>query len=170
MTNEEKGITSEAQIRIDREDQAFTSFQRAIYTFMLVVFFGVMATIGVWYFEPVPSENYQRELLTKQVYPGGEIKLHIQVTWTKTCYSRLRRNIVYSNGVLVPFEREIRLNKEGHRDFVISQLIPEDAPPGPTKWIVITEWFCNPLQYWVPKSVDLEPLEFEILPPKGIAP
>lgn len=167
MTDEGRGITSEAQNKITRDYNAFTRLQKAIYTLMLVICVGVLSTMGVWFFEPPPVSDYKRELITKQVYPGEAVKLHVSVTWTKTCYSRLRRNIIFNNGVLVPYEREIRLNKEGHRDFIISQLLPNDAPPGIAKWSVMTDWFCNPLQYWLPTTIALDPLEFEILPPKG---
>ena len=167
MTEAERKITEEAHVVRDRQEASFTKFQKAVYTLLLTAFFAAAATIVMWIFEPAPYREYKRELLTKEVYPGGEVKLHVQVEWTKTCYSRLRRNIVFSNDVLVPYEREIRLNKEGYRDFVIIQKLPEDAPPGLTKWVVVTDWFCNPLQYFWPRSINLEPLEFTILEPKG---
>jgi hypothetical protein len=151
------------------KEEGFSRFQKALYTLMLVLFIGVGVTLLIWIFEPNPytDDGYKRNLLTKQVYPGDNIRLEVDVNWTKTCYSRLRRNIIYSNGVLLPYEREIRLNKAGRRRFIIEQEIPIDAPAGPAKWVVITDWFCNPLQYFWPRTVDLEPLEFVILPPKG---
>lgn len=167
MTDAEHGNMGFAQEQKNKSDSAFTKLQKAIYTLLLTIFFAAAATLIMWALEPAPYRDYERELLTKEVYPGGLVKLSVKVEWTKTCYSRLRRNIVFSNDVLVPYEREIRLNKEGYREFVITQQLPLDAPPGLTKWVVITDWFCNPLQFFWPRTINLEPLEFTVLPLKG---
>lgn len=164
MTDQEKQLFIEAEMAAHKSDNAFTKFQRAVYTLLLVTFFGVGATLIIWVMEPAPTADYRRELLTKEVYPGGEVKIKVTVTWTKTCYSRLNRRIVFSNGIPVPYEPEVRLNKLGLQEFTIAQKLPEDAPPGPAQWIVVTEWFCNPVQYFLPNTVSLPPLDFMVLP------
>jgi hypothetical protein len=128
------------------------------------------AFIGtVWILEPAPSFKYNRTVLTPYVEQGGYFKLEIDVYWTKTCYSKLYRNIIDGGGTIIPFEREVRSNTLGQHHFEISVKIPKDATPGPARWEVRTEWFCNPLQNYWPKSVDLEPINFTIVPVGGMS-
>lgn len=167
MTEPERYIIRQSEAQANEADRAFTKIHKIIYTVLLVIFVGCTSTMVLWFFDPPPFESYQREIITPYVRQGGEVKVRVKVEWTKDCYSRLRRNIIFSNGVLVPYEREVRLNKAGRKEFVISQQVPYDAPPGVAKWVVYTDWFCNPLQYFVPTTVQLEPLEFTIIPAKG---
>lgn len=127
----------------------------------------LLGMILVWELEPPPSGTYERTLLTTEVEPGGTFKLRINVVWTKTCWSVLHRQIVDGAGKITRYESEPRLNHEGRRTFVIQSQVPLDAVPGDAEWIVRTDWYCNPWQWQKPKSVELEPIKFKILPPRG---
>lgn len=169
MTEQEKIVVHQSQEEADAADHVFTKLHKIIYTILLMIFVGCVSTLVLWYLDPAPYKNYTREILTPVVPQGGEVKIRITVEWTKTCYSRLRRNVVFSNEVLVPYEREVRLNQVGVKKFEVNQRLPYDAPLGVAKWIVYTDWFCNPLQYFIPNTIQLEPLEFTIIPSKGVA-
>ena len=105
--------------------------------------------------------------MTPHVEPGGKFRLSVKVYWTKSCYSKLYRDLIDGAGKLTPYEREVRPNEKGLRQFTVDATIPIDATPGHAAWKVRTEWFCNPIQRRWPLVDVLDPVEFEIVPSQG---
>ncbi len=149
----------------EEERKTFTRrYGKKIASTFSIFMVSVSLTLVVWQNEQPPSAFYERTVLTPEVEPGQIFKVKIKVYWTKTCYSKLYRNIIDGAGKLTPYEREVRENKEGRREFVVESLIPYDATPGDATWEVTTDWYCNPWQNYFPKRVILEPLQFKIIP------
>lgn len=123
---------------------------------------GSVLLVTYWFNEPPPYTLYDRVVLTPRVEPGGTFKLQIKVKWTKSCYSKLYRNIIDSQGRIFPFEREVRPNVKGFKTFTIEAVIPKVVAIGPARWEVRTEWFCNPIQRRWPYVDILEPIPFEV--------
>lgn len=143
---------------------ATRKYGMAIAQTLIGVMVGSVLLIFYWFNEPPPYTMYDRVVLTPRVEQGGIFRLQIKVRWTKSCYSKLYRNIIDSEGRLIPFEREVRPNMKGFKTFEIEAVIPKVAAAGPARWEVRTEWFCNPIQRRWPYVDNLDPIFFEIVP------
>lgn len=117
-----------------------------------------------WINEPAPSVSYERRVLTPIVEPGGSLVIKNRVHRTKSCYTKVHRDVVDVTGRVASFERDWALRPVGWDSIDYEVKIPDDMTPGAAKLKVTVFWYCNPLQRWWPSSEDQEVVDFDIVP------
>lgn len=145
---------------------------RAIYFWIAKIGIVVLAIIGivclVWYNEPAPSVSYERRVLTSDVAPGQMFKITNRVHRTKSCYTKIHREIVDNAGRIMEFERDWTKRETGWDRVEFEAEIPADVAIGPARLEVVVWWYCNPIQKRWPSSEAQETIRFNIVPIENV--
>lgn len=142
----------------------------AVWFFIAMNFGLFIATPAVGfllYSEPPPVNYGRREVLNKDVPPGGVLKIAISTDITKKCDAVVYRRIIDFNGVLFDIFPERRSTLT---DYIVEVPIPLGAAPGMAYYSARIEWKCNFVQKWFPQEVLQRNIPFNIVPSEGQMP
>lgn len=101
------------------------------------------------------------------VYPAGKLVIQWEMERTRRCYAEFDRYIVDAKGRRIELANIV---KEGgypiaSRDpFTTEVMMPEDMPPGPSKYISTGLYSCNLWQKFKPIMVPAPEVDFDVLP------
>lgn len=127
------------------------------------------ATLGYWaIIDRNPSTYGRGEILTHEVYPGGEFSIRYNVQWNSTCRITGYRFIIDSAGQQYTVAPDTRfISPSDAPEFTISIPIPLSAQPGPATYRATLFYECNPLQRMFPLERQVADRPFTILPSKS---
>ncbi len=135
-----------------------------VWWFVAVFGFGVALTPGITLFllnEPSPVSSSKLDVLTPEVAPGQDFKMHVSSEITKKCKGTIWRSIIDSAGVQTNYKPVPRPDDP---DFSVSLTVPLGAAPGPATYQSRIEWECNYVQELWPRVVLLRRALFTITP------
>lgn len=116
-----------------------------------------------------PSNGGRGEVLTHEVYPGGEFSIRYNVQWNSTCRITGYRFIIDSAGQQYTVAPDTRfISPSDAPEFTISIPIPSSAQPGRASYRATLFYECNPLQRLFPLERQVEDRVFNILPPRHV--
>lgn len=131
---------------------------------MTGVFVGVPSLIFIMIKESPPTSYSKREVLTKNVPPGGELKISISADINKRCDATVYRSIIDSSDVVHELKETPRSQET---DYIVTVTVPLGASPGQAFYSARIEWQCNFMQKLFPQEVFQRNLPFNILPIEG---
>lgn len=141
-----------------------------IWFFVILNFFIFAVLPGmafILYNEPPPIIYNKRDVLTREVPPGGTLRIEISADVSSKCTAKVFRTIIDGNGV--PFDlgegrRNIQTN------YIVEVPIPLGAAPGMSYYSARVLWSCNIVQKWFPQEIQQRALPFLIEPSEGQLP
>lgn len=136
---------------------------------------GVFGPLLFWILDDTPPVVVHEAVAVDPiVVRGGALVVRYEMTYSRKCAGDAQRLFIDASDVLIPIEpyrfapglgnerREIAL---GEKEVVsVSASTPVAMAPGPARYQVITEFFCNPLQRALQRGIFFKfpPIIFEV--------
>lgn len=139
-----------------------------IWRIATVVFFGAIgATLAVWTNDREPPIRIVKAFaVTKEVPPGGELRVSYEVQRFKSCRTHVDRILYDSENVrrdLDDIDFAAPPVPVGESSYIVGVTIPRNFAQGKAKYRTIWTYTCNPLQSMFSPVVVSEPdIEFKV--------
>lgn len=130
----------------------------------LLLFVGVPIVGFNLYNEPPPLLFTRRVVLTKQVPPGGTLKIEVSSDVSNRCGATIFRRIVDGKGISFNVGAATIANRT---NYITEIPVPLGAASGESYYSANILWRCNIVQNWFPQEIQQRNLPFKIIPFNG---
>lgn len=137
---------------IRRETRGFSFLQGLV---ILIVGASAMQ-MTLWVTDRTPPFTLKRSWAVNTAVPGGTVVIRYEIERHRSCPYRTDRYIITSENIRIPLSDSEDGGAPGALGLVeygVDVDVPARVPPGPTTYLAILSYRCNPLQYYYPSVI-----------------
>ena len=125
----------------------------------LVLFpLGYMAADNV-----LPYDWKGGEVVPDPAPDGAQVSVHWNMTVNRTCPGMVQRQVIDAHDIIHNYDPVLAASGFAVKpDFWVTFQLPINMPPGPARYRVHAEYYCNPLQYIWPLRVTTPEIMFTL--------